>query len=111
MKFMTIDNVADNLAVKRRTVERLIKSGQLYAIKVNSMVRISEESYQNFISYNAIKNTELKQETNSVPKEKENPDFSTAESLLKHCGKWKGSKDEVEDIIKYIKESRTDAEF
>ena len=39
------------------------------------------------------------------------PKFSTAKSLLKHSGKWKGTKEEYERTLKYIKENRTDAEF
>ena len=108
MKFMTIDNVANNLAVKRRTVERLIKSGQLYAIKVNSMVRISEESYQEFIRSNAIKSSELaKNQDHSAITEK----LSTLDSLMKHFGSCSDAKDDYEEVLNYIKENRTEAEF
>ena len=36
---------------------------------------------------------------------------ATAEDLLQFSGAWKGSKEEIKDIIKYIEESRTEAEF
>ena len=36
---------------------------------------------------------------------------ATAENLLRFSGVWKGSKEEIKDIIKYIEESRTEAEF
>lgn len=36
---------------------------------------------------------------------------ATAEDLLRFSGAWKGSKEEIKDIIKYIEESRTEAEF
>jgi len=49
VQFMTMDEVAKALAVHRSTVERLIKSGQLRAIKVNSAVRIPEDSFQEFV--------------------------------------------------------------
>jgi excisionase family DNA binding protein len=102
MRFMTIDNVAENLAVKRRTVERLIKSGQLQAIKVNSMIRISEESYKIFINHNAIKNVDQNQSSDK---------HSTFDSLMKHFGSCSNAKDDYEEILNYIKENRTEAEF
>lgn len=102
MKFMTIDNVSENLAVKRRTVERLIKSGQLQAIKVNSMIRISEESYRAFINRNAIKN---------VDQNRASDKNSTFDSLMKHFGSCSNAKDDYEEILNYIKENRTEAEF
>ena len=39
------------------------------------------------------------------------PNFSTAKSLLKYSGCWVGPKEEIKEIIKYIEDSRTDAEF
>ena len=53
MKFMTITQVAESLAVHRRTVERLIKSGQLESIHVNSAVRITENSFKDFVNRNS----------------------------------------------------------
>ncbi|MEK7400682.1 MAG: helix-turn-helix domain-containing protein [Candidatus Poribacteria bacterium] len=95
MKFMTMNEVEQSLSVNRITVYRLIKSGKLKAIKVNSAVRISEDSFQEFL------------EENSVDKD----NHSTASSILKHVGTWAGPKKEYDKIIKAIKESDTEAEF
>ena len=46
-----------------------------------------------------------------VDTESNDPDFSTAKSLLKYSGCWVGPKEEIKEIIKYIEDSRTDAEF
>ena len=49
MNFMTMNEVAKSLSVSRITVYRLIKSGQLQALKVNRAVRIPETSVLDFI--------------------------------------------------------------
>jgi excisionase family DNA binding protein len=95
MKFMTMNEVAQSLSVNRITVYRLIKSGKLKAIKVNSAVRISEDSFQEFL------------EKNSVDKD----NHSTASSVLKHVGTWVGPKEEYSKIINAIKDADTKAEF
>jgi excisionase family DNA binding protein len=102
-KLITTDGAAEILSVTRRTVYRLIKSGQLQAVKVNSAVRIPENSLEDFLKRNIVNNLK----TSNVVVEK----GSTLNSLMKHFGTWKGSKEEVEDIIEYIKENRTEAEF
>jgi hypothetical protein len=84
-------------------VYRLIKSGQLQAVKVNNAVRIPENSLEEFLKRNMVNNSK----TNNKFIEK----GSTLNSLMKHFGAWKGSKEEVEEIIEYIKENRTEAEF
>lgn len=58
---MTIDQVAETLTIHRATVNRLIKSGKLKAIKVNRSVRIAEESIEDFVKANSLK-TDNKQE-------------------------------------------------
>ena len=100
-KFMTIDQVAEALAIHRSTVYRLIKSGKLVAINVNSSVRISEDSYQNFVKRN-VRNVQTNE---SIKQPKKN---ATAEELLRFSGVWKGSKEEIPEIIKFIEESRND---
>jgi len=52
----------------------------------------------------------LRNSANKIEKERESG-FSTARSLLKHSGKWKGTKEEYYRILKFIKDSRSDAEF
>ncbi|MDQ1317623.1 MAG: Helix-turn-helix domain [Candidatus Poribacteria bacterium] len=102
-KLITTDGAAEILSVTRRTVYRLIKSGQLQSVKVNSAVRIPENSLEEFLKRNIVNNSN----TSNVDVEK----GSTLNSLMKHFGTWKGSKEEVEEIIEYIKENRTEAEF
>ena len=102
-KLITTDGAAEILSVTRRTVYRLIKSGQLKAVKVNSAVRIPEDSLEEFLKRNTINNTKIPNGTMGKR--------STLNSLMKHFGAWKGSKEEVEEIIKYIEENRTEAEF
>ncbi len=93
MKFMTINEVAESLAVSRMTVNRLISSGKLKALKINRAVRIPEQSFDDFVKRN-MNGDEQK---------------GTARSMLKHCGKWSG--DDAEKIIKLIEETRAEAEF
>jgi len=52
MKFMTMNEVAESLSVSRMTVHRLIKSGQLKALKVNKSVRIPESSFSGYVEQN-----------------------------------------------------------
>jgi excisionase family DNA binding protein len=102
-KLLTTDGAAEILSVTRRTVYRLIKSGQLKAVKVNSTVRIPESSLEEFLDQNMVNDSKP---IATIAEKK-----STLNSLMKHFGTWKGSKEEVEEIIEYIKENRTDAEF
>ncbi len=64
MKFMTMNEVAESLSVSRMTVHRLIKSGQLKALKVNKSVRISESSFSDYVERN------LKGDGNKKPKKR-----------------------------------------
>ena len=52
MKFMTMNEVAESLSVSRMTVHKLIKSGQLKALKVNKSVRIPESSFSGYVEQN-----------------------------------------------------------
>lgn len=99
MKFMSVNEVAETLSVNRTTVSRLIKSGKLHAIKVNTAVRIAEDSLQDFVRQN------------SINENKDNEEFSTAKSIMKHLGKWDGPREEFDIILKAIKDSRSNAEF
>jgi hypothetical protein len=47
----------------------------------------------------------------SLDSNDQNEEFSTACSLLKFVGTWKGPKEEYEAILKFIEESQKDTEF
>lgn len=50
-KYLTVAEVAANLRVARMTVYRLIKSGQLYAIRLNAKtIRIPTEAYDDYMA-------------------------------------------------------------
>lgn len=97
MTIYTVKEVSDILGITQITIREYIKQGKLKAKKIAGVWRITGESLRDFLSER--KETEQRSE------------FSTARSLLKHSGKWKGPKEEYERILKYIKENRTDAEF
>jgi excisionase family DNA binding protein len=52
--FMTIDQVAETLTIHRASVNRLIKSGKLKAIKINRAIRVAEDSLEEFVKANAL---------------------------------------------------------
>jgi excisionase family DNA binding protein len=93
MKFMTVNEVAENLSVSRMTVNRLISSGKLKVLKINRAIRIPEQSFSDFVKKNMNSDTQK----------------GTARSMLKHCRKWTGN--DAEEIIKLIEETRAEAEF
>jgi excisionase family DNA binding protein len=93
-----VKEISDILGITQVTIREYIRQGRLRAKKIAGEWRITGESLRDFLS-------EDKTEKEHDPK------FSTAKSLLKHSGKWKGSKEEYERILKYIKENRTDAVF
>jgi len=49
-QFYTMHEIANILAVDYNTVYRWIKAGKIKAIKLNSIVRISKESFNEFIN-------------------------------------------------------------
>ena len=51
-KLLTTDQVAEYLAVSRKTVYRIINAGKLNAIKVESILRIPEESLKEYVDHN-----------------------------------------------------------
>jgi excisionase family DNA binding protein len=48
-EFLTVDEVAKELRVDRRTIMRWIRTGQLPAIKVGQTYRILKSEYQDFL--------------------------------------------------------------
>lgn len=49
-KFLTIQEVADHLAVSAKTVRRLISRGDLPRHKLGRQVRISERDFRDFVA-------------------------------------------------------------
>lgn len=47
---LTIEDIAKELKVNPRTVYRWISQGKLKALKIQGIIRITEEDYQQFIS-------------------------------------------------------------
>ena len=47
---LTIEDIATRLRVTDRTVRRWIDDGKLKALKIGGVVRITEESYSEFIN-------------------------------------------------------------
>lgn len=46
---LTVEEVAERLKVTPRTVYRWINEGKLKALKIQGIVRITEETYLNFL--------------------------------------------------------------
>ena len=63
-KLLKLVEVAEILRVSRQTALRLIKTGQLKAIKVGRQWRVSEEELRRFIEGGAEKGTEEKKGKN-----------------------------------------------
>jgi len=61
-KLLTPDQVAEYLAVSKKTVYRIINSGKLNAIKVESILRIPEESLKEYVNRNKTKLNEEHQD-------------------------------------------------
>jgi excisionase family DNA binding protein len=51
-KLLTPDQVAEFLAVSRKTVYRIINAGKLNAIKVESIIRVPEKSLKEYVDHN-----------------------------------------------------------
>lgn len=49
-QFYTMQEIADILTIDYVTVYRWIKAGKLKAVKLNSIVRVSKESFDEFIN-------------------------------------------------------------
>jgi excisionase family DNA binding protein len=56
-RLLTPDQVAEFLAVSRKTVYRIIKAGKLEAVKVESILRIPEESLKDYVNRNIKRNS------------------------------------------------------
>jgi len=94
-----VKEISELLGITQVTIREYIKQGRLRAKKIAGEWRITGDALRDFLSADKIEDRER------------DPEFSTAKSLLKHSGKWKGPKEEYERILEYIKDNRTDAEF
>jgi excisionase family DNA binding protein len=94
-----VKEISELLGITQVTIREYIKQGKLRAKKIAGEWRITGDALRDFLSADKIEDRER------------DPEFSTAKSLLKHSGKWKGSKEEYEKILEHIKDNRTDAEF
>ena len=99
-----VKEISDILGITQVTIREYIRQGKLRAKKIAGEWRITGESLRDFLSADKTKE-------DGSGTEKHDSGFSTAKSLLKHSGKWKGPKEEYDRILKYIKENRTNAEF
>ena len=50
----TVDDIMEILSVKRTTVHKWIKEGELKAVKIGRMLRIPKEFYDEFMRKNII---------------------------------------------------------
>jgi len=94
-----VKELSELIGISQMTIREYIKQGKLRAKKVANEWRITGDALRDFLSANKIEDKECE------------PEFSTAKSLLKHSGKWRGTKEEYEKILKHIKDNRTNAEF
>ena len=53
--FLSPAQLADILNVSRRTIMRWIRNGELHAIRIGNVTRISPDDYQRFIGEHAMK--------------------------------------------------------
>lgn len=54
MNFLTVEDVAQKLAIKPRTVWGLIRSGKLEAVKIGRVYRIEQASFERFIQKHLV---------------------------------------------------------
>jgi excisionase family DNA binding protein len=50
IELLTLDQVAQAMRVSRRTVERLIGSGQIRPVKVGRQTRVTPSEYENYLA-------------------------------------------------------------
>ena len=89
-----VKEISELLGITRVAIREYIRQGKLRAKKIAGEWRITGDALRDFLSADKIEDRER------------DPEFSTAKSLLKHSGKWKGPKEEYERILKYIKDNR-----
>ena len=110
--YLTTKEVAEKLRVTPMSVNRWIHSGRLRAYKFSlNAYRINQDDLDRFIEDSATipkKDQVIKKTPDSGDNKEE---FSTARSLMKLAGTWKGPKEEYEAILKFIEESQKDTEF
>ncbi len=99
-----VKEISEIIGITQVTIREYIRQGKLRAKKIAGEWRITGDALRDFLS------ADRTEESDMAPNERD-PEFSTAKSLLKHSGKWKGPKEEYEKILKYIEDNRTDAEF
>lgn len=56
-RYLTVDEVADSLRVNAQTIQRLIRAGDLPAIRVGKLYRIAEEEFAAYLARSATKAT------------------------------------------------------
>lgn len=54
MKIYSVFEVCELLSVSRKTINKYIASGDLKAIRLGNQIRISEESFNNFLTSKEI---------------------------------------------------------
>lgn len=54
MKIYSVFEVCELLSVSRKTINKYIASGDLKAIRLGNQIRISEESFNNFLASKEI---------------------------------------------------------
>lgn len=54
-EYYSIDEVAEILSVSVKSVRRLVASGELEAIRVSNLYRISQSAFDQFVSQNTAK--------------------------------------------------------
>ena len=95
----SVKEISELLGITQVTIREYIKQGKLRAKKIAGEWRITGDALRDFLSADKVEDRER------------DPEFSTAKSLLKHSGKWKGPKEEYKRILEHIEDNRTDAEF
>jgi excisionase family DNA binding protein len=111
-RYLTTKEVAKRLSVTSMSVNRWIRSGRLRAYRFSqNAYRINQDDLNRFIENSATipKKDQVIKQTSDSDENKE--EFSTARSLMKFAGTWKGPKEEYEAILKFIEESQKDTEF
>lgn len=92
-RLLTVNELSEKLNISMSTILNWVRQGKIPAIKLGRQWRFN------------LMDVELWLKTKSTNFQ----GVSTAGSLLKHAGTWKG--DDAEKIFKEIRESRAKAEF
>jgi excisionase family DNA binding protein len=119
-RMLSVKDVAETLNISRSTVIRWLTEGKIKGLKFGRQWRFrtadistwfehgeSDAPKQRHLSSENIMNDEVTK-YNPEGRSKKN---ATAKDLLRFSGAWHGSKKEIDKIIKYVEESRTEAVF